>query len=54
MLEIRLSVFSFLDELELICLYTSIDIVSTHLNGFNYCHLKLIIIFNITHSFAHR
>ena len=35
---------SFLNELKLICLYTSIEIVSTQLNGFNYCYLTLISI----------
>ena len=48
-----LLVISFLNELELICLDTSIAIVSTQLNGFNYCHLKLIILFNTNHLFAH-
>ena len=37
MLEISLSAISFLNEFELICLYTSIVIVSTQLNGFYYC-----------------
>ena len=37
MKNISLSIISFLDELELIHLHTSIAIVSTHLNGFNYC-----------------
>ena len=41
----------FLHELELICLHTSIAIVSTQLNGFNY--LTLIILFNINHLFAY-
>ena len=45
-------VISFLNEFELICLYTSIDIVSTQLNGFNYCYLTLIILFIINHLFA--
>ena len=34
--------FHSLNELELICLYISIAIVSTHLNGFNHCYLTLI------------
>ena len=51
--EISLLVISFLDELELICLYTSIAIVSTQLNGFSYCYLTLKILFNINHWFAH-
>ena len=37
MYEISLFVISFLNELELICLYISIAIVSTHLNDFSYC-----------------
>ena len=71
---------SFLNELELMCLHTSIAIVSTQLNdynllwkfamkylefysiiiiylqtgsGYKYCYLTLIILFTITHSFAH-
>ena len=35
MQEIILSLIYFLDELELICLRTSIDFVSIQLNGFN-------------------
>ena len=42
-----LLVISFLNELEQICLYIRIVIVSTQLNGFNYCYLILIILFNI-------
>ena len=38
---------------KLICLHTSIAIVSTQLNDFNYCYLTLIILFNINHLFAH-
>ena len=53
MQEISLLVISFLIELNLICLYTSIDIVSTQLNGFSYCYLTFIIPFNINHLFAH-
>ena len=52
MLEIILSVVSFLNALELICLHTSIAIISSKLNGFNYCYLSHIILFNITHSFT--
>ena len=37
MSDINLSVISILNELELICLHTSIAIVSTPLNGFNNC-----------------
>ena len=48
-----LLVISFLNESELICLPTSIAIVSTHLNGFKYCYLTLIIPLNINHLFAH-
>ena len=48
-----MSVISFLNKLELICLHTNIAIVSTQLNGFNYCYLTLIILFNINHLFAH-
>ena len=53
MQEISLSVISFLNDLELICLYTGIAIVSTQLNGFTYCYLTLIIILNINNFFAH-
>ena len=53
MKETSLSVISFLNELGPICLHASIAIVSTQLNGFSYCYLTLIILFNITHSFAH-
>ena len=52
MKEILLSVISFLNELQLICLRTSIAIVSIQLNGFNYCYLTRIILFNITHCNA--
>ena len=51
--EISLLVISFLNELELICLHTSIAIVSTQLNGLNYCYLTLLILFNINHLFVH-
>ena len=43
---------SLLNELQLICLPISIAIVSTQLNGFSYCYLALIILFNIIHLFA--
>ena len=43
---ISLSVISVLNALELICLRTSIAIVSTQVNGFNYCYLTLIILFD--------
>ena len=32
--------------------HTSIVIVSTQLNGFNYCYLTVIILFNINDLFA--
>ena len=35
-------------------MYTSIAIVSTKLNGFNYFYLKLIILFNIYHLFTYK
>ena len=38
---------------ELTCLHTSTAIFSTQLNGFNYCYLTLIILFNINHLFVH-
>ena len=47
-----LYVISFLNEFVLICLHTSIAIVSTQLNSFNYCFLELIILCNINHLFA--
>ena len=34
-------------------LHTSVAIVSTQLNGFNYCYLTLIILFHIDNLFAH-
>ena len=34
-------------------MYTSIAIVSTQLNGFNYYYVTLIILFDISHLFAH-
>ena len=51
--EISLYVISFLNEFEPICLNHNIAIVSTQLNGFNYCYITLIILFNIHHLFAH-
>ena len=42
----------FLNKLELICLLINIDIVSSQSNGYNYCHLELIIQYNINHLFA--
>ena len=45
-------VISFLNELELICLLTSIAIVSIQLNGFKYFYQTLIILSNINHLFA--
>ena len=44
-----LLVISFLNELELICLPSSIAIVSTQLNGFNHRNLTLVILFDINH-----
>ena len=41
-----MSVISFLNESELICLHTSIAFVSMQLNGFNYCRLTLMILFD--------
>ena len=38
--------------LKQIYLHTSIDIVSTQLNGLNYCYLTWLILFNINHLFA--
>ena len=52
MSKINLLLISFLNVLELIYLSTSIAIVSTQLNGFNYCYQTLIILFNIN-LFAH-
>ena len=46
------SVISFLNELEMICLHTSIAIVSTQLNGFNHCYQTLIILFHINYLFT--
>ena len=54
MLEITLPVISFLNELKLICLQTSIAILSTQLHGFNYNYQILIIQFNINHFFEDR
>ena len=50
---IRLSVISFLNELELICLHTCIAIVSTQFSGFNNCYQTCIILFKNYHSFAY-
>ena len=47
-----LLVISFLNDLELICLHTTIAIVSPQLKGSNYCYLTLIILFNINNLFA--
>ena len=47
-----LLVIAFFNEVELICLHNNITIVSTQLNGFNYCYLTLIILFNINYLFA--
>ena len=40
------------NELKLICSYTSIAIVSPQLNGFNYCNVKQMTLFNINPLFA--
>ena len=48
----NLLVISFLNELEQICFHTGIAIVSTELDGLNYCYQALIILFNIDHLFA--
>ena len=48
-----LLVILFLNELELNCLHTNIAIVSTQLNGFNYCDLTQIFLLNINHLFVH-
>ena len=48
-----LQVIPFLNEFELVCLNTSIAIVSPQLNGFSYFYLTQIILFNINHLFAH-
>ena len=44
-------VISFLNELELICLNSSIAVGSTLVNGFSYCYLTLIL-FDIKSLFA--
>ena len=43
---------NFIFKLELICLHTSIDSVFIQLNGFNYCYLTLLILFNINRLFV--
>ena len=45
MKEISLSVISFFNELERICLHTRIAIVSTRLDVLNYCYKTRIILF---------
>ena len=47
-----LYVIWFLNELEQVCKHTIIAIVSTQLNGINYCYLTLLILFNISNLFA--
>ena len=47
-----LLIISFLKELQLIYLHTSMAIVSTQLNGFNYSYLTLIILVHINHLSA--
>ena len=49
MLDDRLLVISFLNELEIIYLHISIAIVFTQLNGFYYIYLTQIILFNTNH-----
>ena len=51
MREISLLVISFLNDLELIGLHSTIAIVSTQLNGFNYHYLTLVTLFNINNFF---
>ena len=48
----NLLVITFLNEVQLICFHTCIVIVSTMLNGFNYCDQVLIILFNMNNLFA--
>ena len=48
-----LSVISFFNESELICLHTGNSIVPTYLIGFNYFYRTLMILFHVTHLFAH-
>ena len=48
----NLKVKSFLNQLQQIYLDNSIAIVSTQFNGFDYCYLTLIDLFNIIHLFA--
>ena len=43
----------FFNELKLIYCHTGIAIVSTLLNGFNYCNLTLIISLNINYLLAY-
>ena len=52
--DIILSVISVLNMFEFFCLDLSIAIVSTKLNGFNYCDLTLVFFANIDHLFAHK
>ena len=40
-------IISFLNEKELICLHSSVVIVSTQWNRFNYCYSTLIILFKL-------
>ena len=54
MYEISMSVISILNELELICFHNSIAFDSTQLNGFNYCDITFIILFNINRLIAHK
>ena len=53
MLVYSLLVISFLNELELICLRTSIAIASTHLNDISYWYLAMPILFDMNHLFVY-
>ena len=44
---------SFLNEFKLICLDSSIPIVSIQLNGLNNCYPTQTILFNISHLLTH-
>ena len=54
MLEISLSIISFLNELEVIYFHTNVASVSILSNDFDCCNLTLIILFNTNNLFAHR
>ena len=44
---------NFILKLELISLHTKTATVSTYLNGFNFCNVTIVILFNINHLFGH-